>query len=210
MAKLILKKASTSKILHIFIQNSVSSDGSGLTGLLFNSGGLSAYYIRPGDVAPTAITLATATLGTYSSGGFKEVSSTNMPGVYEFDPPDAVLATGADQVVIMLKGATNMAPVLLEIQLTEVNLNSFDKTGYSLAANGLDSISVGDPGGIANHNTVPKLIVAIWRRLFKKTTLVNVTSTSGNLKTFADDGVTANTTQAVSDAGGQQTQEASS
>lgn len=76
-----------------------------------------------------------------------------------------------------------------------------DKTGYVLAANGLDQISVADPGGAASQTTLPRLIVALWRRFFKKSTL-----TATQLETYADDGATVNTTQAVSDDGTTQTQ----
>lgn len=119
--KLHVTKDTTSKIVHIFIQDSSATDGSGLTGLVFGSSGLTAYYVRPGDVTANSISLVDCTLGTYTSGGFKQFDSTNMPGVYEFGIPNAVLATGADQAVIMLKGATNMAPVLMEIQLTDMD-----------------------------------------------------------------------------------------
>ena len=37
--------------------------------------------------------------------------------MYEFHPPNAMLAAGALQVVAMLKGATDMAPLPLEIQI---------------------------------------------------------------------------------------------
>lgn len=126
--KLSLVKGTTSKIVHIFIQDSSVTTGAGLTGLVFNTSSLVAYYIRPGDAAATAITLATATVGTWATGGFKEVSSANMPGLYEFHIPNACLATGANQVVIMLKGAANMVPCLLEIELTAVDNQS--ATGF--------------------------------------------------------------------------------
>lgn len=69
-----------------------------------------------------------------------------------------------------------------------------DKTGYSLAAAGLDQIPITDPGGIAGQTTFPKLLVALYRRFFRKTTL-----TVTQLKHYADDGSTVNTTQAMSD-----------
>lgn len=132
MAKLILKKGQTSVRSYIFVQNSSVTTGAGLTGLVFNSAGLTAYYVRPGAVA-TAITLATQTVtGAYSSGGFVQIDATNMPGFYRFDIPDAVLATGVNSAAIVLMGATNMVPVPIEIQLTDVDLNS---TAYA------DSIS---------------------------------------------------------------------
>jgi hypothetical protein len=40
-----------------------------------------------------------------------------MPGVYELGLDNAGLATGSETVDYMLKGATNMAPLALEIQL---------------------------------------------------------------------------------------------
>jgi hypothetical protein len=80
-----------------------------------------------------------------------------------------------------------------------------DKTGYTLSAAGLDQIAVSDPGAPANVTTIPKMIVALWRRFFKKSTL-----TATQLKTFADDNATVNSTQTVSDDGTTQTQGAAS
>lgn len=76
-----------------------------------------------------------------------------------------------------------------------------DKTGYSLAAAGLDAIPITDPGGVAGQTTFPKVLVALYRRFFRKTTL-----TATQLKTFGDDGTSVNTTQTVSDTGSIQTQ----
>jgi len=118
-----IAKASTSKILRVFITN--SSTGVGLSGLVYNSAGLTAYYMREGATAATAITLATiTTLGTWETGGFKEIDATNAPGLYEFHPPDAALATGADSVTFFLRGAASMQDTTLEVQLTDFDLNS--------------------------------------------------------------------------------------
>jgi hypothetical protein len=119
MPKLSLAKDTTSKLLRVFVPNSSVTTGAGLTGLVFNSAGLTAYYLREGAASPVSITLATMTVGTWASGGFKEVDAANMPGVYELGIPNAALATGANSVVGMLKGATNMSPVAFEIELTE-------------------------------------------------------------------------------------------
>lgn len=118
MAKLQRQVGTTSQIINVFIQDSSSTVGAGLAGLLYNSSGLSGYYKRNTASSSTSITLATATLGTFTSGGFKEVDSTNMKGVYEIGIPNAALASGADSVVLCLQGATNMAPLLLEVELT--------------------------------------------------------------------------------------------
>ena len=121
--KLALKKASTDVTVYVFIQDSSKTDGSGLTGLVYNSASLVASQVRP-LTARVAITLATQTVtGAHSDGGFVEVDATNMPGVYRLDLPDAVCVTGVDSALVMLEGATNMAPIVLEIQLTDFDLN---------------------------------------------------------------------------------------
>ena len=133
MAKLALKKASTDVSVYLFAQDSSKTTGVGLAGLAYNTASLTAYYVRPlGSAAQ--ITLATQTVtGAHSDGGFVEVDATNMPGVYRLDLPDAVCATGVNSVVVMLKGATNLAPVLLEIQLTDFDLNTAAITAAGIA-----------------------------------------------------------------------------
>ena len=103
--------------LNLFIPDASSSVGAGLTGLVYDSSGLACYYVRP-LAAAAALTLATQTVtGAHSDGGFVEVSSANMPGVYRLDLSDAVCAVGVPSILIMLKGAANMVPVLIEINL---------------------------------------------------------------------------------------------
>lgn len=129
MAKLTLKKSLTDVTVYLFVQDSSKTTGEGLTGLAYNTANLVASYVRPLG-SRTAITLATlaAVDSAHSDGGFKEIDATNMPGVYRLDLPDAVCATGVPSAVVMLKGASNMTPVLLEIQLTDFDLNSTSNT----------------------------------------------------------------------------------
>lgn len=122
--KLLKKLGKTSQILQVFIQDSSSTIGAGLTGLVFNSGSLTAYFHRDTDTTATAITLVTMTIGTFTSSGFKEIDATNMPGWYQFCPPNTVFASGAESVGLHLKGAANMAPLAIEIQLTGVDVDS--------------------------------------------------------------------------------------
>lgn len=121
MAKLSILAGTTSKMVDIFVQDSSSTTGAGLTGLVFNTGSLTAYYYREGAGSATAISLVTATLGTWTSSGFIVVDGTNMPGLYQVGLPNAAIAAGAKSVVVYLKGAANMAPCLLEIELTAVD-----------------------------------------------------------------------------------------
>lgn len=120
MAKTSLVKGTTSYLARIFIQNSSLTTGAGLTGLAFNTAGLTCYRARDddGNAGGTAISLVTATLGTWASGGFKEKDATNMPGWYEFGVTNAGLASGSKTVSIHFQGATNMAPCVLEFELT--------------------------------------------------------------------------------------------
>lgn len=69
-----------------------------------------------------------------------------------------------------------------------------DKTGFKLASDGLDSIAVTAPSGVAT--TFPGMVVQTWRRFFRK-----ATRTATELKTYADNGSTVVTTQAVTDDG---------
>lgn len=134
--KLSLVKGATSVQVAIFIRDTSQTDGRGLTGLAFNSGSLTAYYWRPGGTA-TSITLATLAnaQAAWSSGGFVAVDGTNMPGLYRLDIPNAVLASGVDTCYVMLKGATNMEVVTIEIQLTSMNLNDAMRGGMASLPN---------------------------------------------------------------------------
>jgi len=116
--KLSIKAGSTSQSVNVFIQDSSSTTGAGLTGLVFNTASLTAYYALPRAVA-VVINLATlaAITTAWASGGFKEIDATNMPGWYRLDIPDAALASGRF-VSLHLKGAANMAPLPIEIELT--------------------------------------------------------------------------------------------
>jgi hypothetical protein len=130
--KLKIKQGTTSKLIRLFVQDSAATDGSGKTGIAYNASGLSAYYLREGDSTATQITLASGTTGTYSSGGWSEVDATNLPGIYEVGLPDACVdATSEGSVVVMFKGATDMAPVLCEIELDAVDYR--DATDFGLS-----------------------------------------------------------------------------
>jgi hypothetical protein len=122
--KLAIKAGTTSKLVDVFIQDSSSGVGAGLTGLAFGTASLTCYYYREGAGSAVQISLLTMTLGTWTTSGFIVVDGTNMPGVYQLGVPDAAFAAGAKSVVIMLKGAANMAPCVLEIELTAVDNQS--------------------------------------------------------------------------------------
>lgn len=135
--------ATTSKIVRLFVQDTTQTDGRGLTGLVFNSAGLTAYFIKEGDASPTAITLVTATVGTWVSGGFVQISAANMPGWYELHLPNAAIASGRS-CGVMLKGAANMVQCVLEIELEATD--NQDAVRYGLSA--LPNVAAGANGGL--------------------------------------------------------------
>ena len=115
-----IKRGSTSVRRLIFIADTSKTDGSGLANLVHNTSGLVAYYFA-GDLAnEVSISLATMTLGTWQSGGFVAVDNANMPGWYEFGIPNEAL-DGGNEVAIQLRGASNMAPVNIYIELDTVD-----------------------------------------------------------------------------------------
>ena len=149
--KLSIVKGATSQLVEIFIQDSSKTTGEGLTGLAYNTASLVCYRGRSddGNAGGTAISLATATLGTWTSGGFKEKDATNMPGIYEFGIPNAALASGSRFCVIMLKGATNMSPCPIEIELTGWDNQDAVRGGLTALPNANASAS----GGLLTDGT---------------------------------------------------------
>jgi len=142
--KLSILAGSTSQTVNVFIRDSSSSTGAGLTGLAFDSASLTAYYMLP-RAAAVSITLATQTVtGAFSSGGFVEISSANAPGWYRLDIPDAALASGRF-VDIHLKGAANMAPLPIEIELTGWNNQDGVRGGLTALPNAAANANGGLP-----------------------------------------------------------------
>lgn len=74
------------------------------------------------------------------------------------------------------------------------------KTGYSLAAAGLDAISTTAPTGVASN--FREMMVQLWRRFFKR---VYKDKNAGTIRTYADDGTTVITTQAYTTTAGADT-----
>lgn len=145
-----IKAGTTSKILQFPIFDSSSTTGGMLTGLVYNTSNLKAYYNREGAAgASTSISLATATKGTWSTGGFIAVDGTNMTGWYELHIPDAAIAAGAKSVGVKVFGATNMVPVNFLIELTAVD--NQDTVRYGLTA--LPNVASGSAGAVITSGT---------------------------------------------------------
>jgi len=156
-----IPRDSTSQMIEFDVFDSSSSVGARLAGLVYNTGSLTACYNRQNAAgAATAITLVTMTKGTWVSGGFVAVDGTNMPGVYQLCLPDAAVAAaaGVNFVTVVLKGAANMVPVVLNIRLSNwvastTPANTLTVTSNKVAA----TIAAGD---IANDAITAAAIAA--------------------------------------------------
>jgi hypothetical protein len=86
-----------------------------------------------------------------------EVDSTNTPGLYRIDWPDAAFATGADKVILTVT-CTGCAPAVREVSLVNVN----NQVAYvpNAAADAAGGLPISDAGGLdldsklANTNEV--------------------------------------------------------
>jgi len=122
---------------------SATSPGDPITGLVFNTSSLTAYYRKGATGTLTSITLATQTVGgAFSSGGFVEVSSTNAPGLYRFDVPNAVIDT-AGIASVTFNGAANMATHTVYFIVTGINLYDSVRAGMTALPNAAAAASGG-------------------------------------------------------------------
>lgn len=164
--KEIVKAGKADHTVDVFVLDSSSTTGAGLTGLAYNTASLVCYYRKGATGSATAITLATQTVGgAHADGGFVEISSANMPGLYRLDLPDAVIDT-AGVSKVMLKGATNMAPVILEIQCVAFNPDDGVRLGLTAlpnaAADAAGGLIISDAGGLdadAQRSDVAAILV---------------------------------------------------
>ena len=96
----------------------------GATGLTASTAGLSARYNRTRTASVSIPLIARTIAQAWTSGGFAEVDATNMPGVYRLDLPDAALAAGADDVTIVVRGASGTNGAVMTIKLSSGGLTS--------------------------------------------------------------------------------------
>lgn len=92
---------SASATIYVHIVDSVT--GLPKTGLVFNSPGVQAGYVRPRAASANipVVTLASPS-AAWAAGGFVEVDSVKLPGTYRFDLPTAAVAYGEPSVIVQL------------------------------------------------------------------------------------------------------------
>jgi hypothetical protein len=122
----------------------------GATGLTASTSGLTARYNRT-RTASVSIPLVARTIAqAWTSGGFAEVDATNMPGVYRLDVPDAALAAGADDVTIVVRGASGTNGAVMTVKLSSGGLTSAQTASAVWGASPAGYVSETDFGGVVN------------------------------------------------------------
>jgi hypothetical protein len=135
MSKQKTTRAKTSRSLAVFIADTSSTTGGGLSGVTSASSGLVLEYRRQNQSTWTSVTPQSGkTLGTYFSGGI--VADGSLDGAYEVDFPDAAFASaaGVEWVALRIRGVSNMLPVLIEIELDAVDYQDAAAFGLSRLA----------------------------------------------------------------------------
>lgn len=126
--KEIIERGTTSVILHIEILDSTSTTGGMKTGLAYDTASIACRKIRSGETLSSAVTIEDiTTLGTYQAPTsnahirFKEVDSTNWPGLYEIHIHNDWLdnTNSRRNVKFVIRGATGMVATSVELQLAD-------------------------------------------------------------------------------------------
>lgn len=101
----------------LYQDNGGAAPGEPATGLTSGSTGMGLAYLRPGGTVQT-VTLSdlTAVDDPHSDGGMFEVDATNMPGLYRFDLPDALAATGENHATVVIT-ADAIVPRVIDVLL---------------------------------------------------------------------------------------------
>ncbi len=146
-------KGSTSVILTVFIQDSSSTTEAGLGSLGPASSIVGGYVKRTGTGVALAVDENVTTEGTYEAPSTAAKVRIGDPanmitGVYELHFHNDLFTT-ADWVTIALGGAPNMAPLLIEIQLTGMDFDDAD--GSTLTEVGGDGAQLTEAGGDGDH-----------------------------------------------------------
>lgn len=137
----------------------------GATGLTASTTSLAARYNRT-RTASVSIPLVARTIAqAWTAGGFAEVDATNMPGVYRLDLPDAALASGADDVTIVVRGASGTNGAVMTIKLSSGGLTEAQTAGAVWNAVRSSYTTVGSFGEYVNAELVTPVTSAALVRM---------------------------------------------
>lgn len=191
---LTIRAGSTSQTIYLEVLDSASTTGGRKTGIAWNASGLTAYYARTRGAA-TQITLASlaSASAAWTSGGWIEVDATNMPGIYRLDLPDAAVATGAQSVVITVKGASGMVQVSKEIRLVAYDPDDATRLGLSALPNaaagangGLPTVDAANAVKVQSGTGANQIDLSSGAVKLQPDQAVNVTKVAGTTQTARD------------------------
>ena len=123
----------------------------GVTGLTASTSGLSARYNRT-RTASVSIPLVARTIAqAWTSGGFAEVDATNMPGVYRLDIPNEAVDVGADDVTVVVRGASGTNGAVMTVKLSSGGLTEAQTASAVWGAQVAGYNTALDFGGVINE-----------------------------------------------------------
>lgn len=96
-----LRAGSTGRSVLVFVTETGS--GHARTGLTSDAPGAVAAAYREGAERAERIALVRGRVGAHIPGGFSEVDPMLLPGLYQLDVPDAVLAPGSPRAIVLLR-----------------------------------------------------------------------------------------------------------
>jgi len=104
--------------ISVYFHLRTDTDGKSKTGLLYNSAGAIASYVRSRAVRANIPLVALSDADDpHSDGGFIEVDGVNTKGLYRLDVPDIAFSSGAQEVIIHI-GFTGVYEESLRVELS--------------------------------------------------------------------------------------------
>jgi hypothetical protein len=108
----------------------------GVTGISFNTPNLVCYYVRNNSATVTVPLVTQTSTGAWVSGGFCEVDSVKLPGLYRFDIPNAMIATGTTSASFAIKGASGSNGAYVTVEFDQASM-LISTPGYKLISDQL-------------------------------------------------------------------------
>jgi hypothetical protein len=120
--------APVSKSLTIKSDTTSYTEFINLIGIGYTTSNLKAYYTRVGS-APVEITLTSQTVnGAWTTGGFVEIDTNSMPGIYRFDIPNAVFASGSSSAILQISNISTGDKAIIIYKFQDQQTIDFTQT----------------------------------------------------------------------------------
>lgn len=180
-----VKKGTVNRSEYFYLRDSTTGDPK--TGLLYNSAGAVASYMRSGglrvDIPLVAMDGDPSPDDAHVDGGFIEVEGTNMKGIYRLCALDAAYATGVDEVIFSL-AFDGVSSEPLRVSLVDnIAKDVYERVGAPVGASIASDIASHEAARdametnlVAGHNAIEAEIADI------TTERINILSATGYVK----------------------------